>query len=85
MPASGTLTKGGRPINNLPDTISTTGSQRRTLLYRPPTDAHGTPYTTFKFKVNEETTVHTMAINVTPVNDPAYGQGVHHRPRPGGV
>ena len=74
MPASGTLTKGGRPINNLPDTISTTGSQRRTLLYRPPTDAHGTPHTTFKFKVNEETTVHTMAINVTPVNDPAYGQ-----------
>ena len=74
MPASGTLTKGGRPINNLPDTISTTGSQRRTLLYRPPTDAHGTPYTTFEFKVNEETTVHTMAINVTSVNDRAYGK-----------
>ena len=74
MPASGTLTKGGRPINNLPDKIPTTGSQRRTLLYRPPTDAHGTPYTTFKFKVNEETTVHTMTINVTSVNDPAYGR-----------
>ena len=74
MPASGTLTKGGRPINNLPDKIPTTGSQRRTLLYRPPTDAHGTPYTSFKFKVNEETTVHTMTINVTSVNDRAYGK-----------
>ena len=74
MPASGTLTKGGRPINDLPDKIPTTGSQRRTLLYRPPTDAHGTPYTTFKFKVNEETTVHTMTINVTSVNDRAYGK-----------
>ena len=74
MPASGTLTKGGRPINNLPDKIPTTGSQRRTLLYKPPTDAHGTPYTTFEFKVNEETTVHTMAINVTSVNDRAYGK-----------
>ena len=74
MPASGTLTKGGRPINNLPDTIPTTGSQRRTLLYKPPTDAHGTPYTSFKFKVNEETTVHTMTINVTSVNDRAYGK-----------
>ena len=74
MPASGTLTKGGRPINNLPDNIPTTGSQRRTLLYKPPPDAHGTPYTTFKFKVNEETTVHTMTINVTSVNDRAYGK-----------
>ena len=74
MPASGTLTKGGRPINNLPDKITTTGSQRRTLLYKPPTDAHGTPYTSFKFKVNDETTVHTMTINVTSVNDRAYGK-----------
>ena len=74
MPASGTLTKGGRPINNLPDKIPTTGSQRRTLLYKPPPDAHGTPYTSFKFKVNEETTVHTMTINVTSVNDRAYGK-----------
>ena len=58
---------------HLPLTLST-DHRRLSLAFFPEDDAHGTPYTTFKFKVNAETTVHTMTINVTPVNDPAYGK-----------
>ena len=47
------------------------------LVYEPPDDANGQPYTSFKFKVNDGThdsaSAYTMTINVTPVNDPAYG------------
>ena len=47
------------------------------LVYEPPDDANGQPYTSFKFKVNDGThdsaSAYTMTINVPPVNDPAYG------------
>ena len=43
------------------------------LAFSPEANGHGTPYASFKFKVNSSTDEHTMRINVTPVNDPAYG------------
>ena len=58
---------------HLPLTLST-DHRRLSLAFFPEDDGNGTPYTSLKFKVNDSTTVHTMTINVTPVNDPAYGK-----------
>ena len=74
MPARGALTVIGWPINNGPFTISSTGNRGHFLEYKPLRDEHGQAYATFKFKVNENTAEHTMTINITPVNDPAYGR-----------
>ena len=47
------------------------------LTYSPPTNANGTGYASFKFKVNDGTadsaSEYFMTINVTAVNDPATG------------
>ena len=80
MPARGELTMSGWQINNLPFRIHSKSVQNRGryLRYKPAPNGHGTPYATFKFKVNDgtedSTAEYTMTINVTPVNDPAYGQ-----------
>ena len=68
-----------KPIvsTDLPLTVSATNLFFR-LGFVPPRDANGTPYASFKFKVNdgaEDSAVeYTMTINITPVNDPAYGR-----------
>ena len=58
---------------HLPLTLST-DNRRLSLAFFPEDDGNGTPYASLKFKVNDSTTEHTMTINVTPVNDPAYGK-----------
>ena len=63
---------------HLPLTIGT-NDRRLSLAFFPEANEHGTPYASFKFKVNSSTVDHTMTINITPVNitpvnDPAYGK-----------
>ena len=58
---------------HLPLTFST-DNRRLSLAFFPEANGNGTPYASFKFKVNSSTDEHTMQINVTPVNDPAYGR-----------
>ena len=75
MPASGTLTKGGRPINNLPDTIPTTGSQRRTLLYRPPHRRARNALHELQVQGQRRNhRTHDGRSTSRPVNDRAYGK-----------
>ena len=80
IPDRGALTMSGWPINNLPFRIhsKSVDNQGRSLRYKPAPNGHGTPYATFKFKVNDgtvdSTAEYTMTINITPVNDPAYGR-----------
>ena len=79
IPDRGALTMSGWPISNLPFRIhsKSVDNRGRSLRYKPAPNGHGTPYATFKFKVNDgtvdSTAEYTMTINVTPVNDPAYG------------
>ena len=51
-----------------------TDQRRLSLTFYPEANRHGTPYASFKFKVNSSTVDHTMRINITPVNDRAYGR-----------
>ena len=80
IPDRGALTMSGWPINNVPFRIHSKSveNQGRSLRYKPAPNGHGTPYATFKFKVNDgtvdSTAEYTMTINITPVNDPAYGR-----------
>ena len=80
LPAVGRLTLNNVPINRfeVPKTIVLVRSSLRGLRYDPPDDAHGSPLATFKFKVNDGTRdshiEYTMAVNITSVNDPAYGR-----------
>ena len=80
IPDRGALTMSGWPINNVPFRIhsKSVDNQGRSLRYKPAPNGHGTPYATFKFKVNDgtvdSTAEYTMTINITPVNDPAYGR-----------
>ena len=80
LPAVGRLTLNNVPINRfeVPKTIDLVRSSLRGLRYDPPDDAHGSPLATFKFKVNDGTQdshiEYTMAVNITSVNDPAYGR-----------
>ena len=82
LPAQGggVLTLNNVPItqNDLPMTIDSTRNRTGRLNYVPPADGNGTGFASFKFKVNDRrddsTDVYTMTINVTPVNDPAYGR-----------
>ena len=51
-----------------------TNQRRLSLTFYPEANRHGTPYASFKFRVNSSTVDHTMLMNITPVNDPAYGR-----------
>ena len=76
----GRLLLDGVPITSgqLPKTINATYNRLSRLSYDPPNDAYGSPIATFKFKVNDGTQdspdEYTMRINITSVNDPAYGR-----------
>ena len=59
---------------HLPLTFSLEDTRRLRLAFSPEANENGTPYTSFKFKVNSRSEEHTMLINITPVNDPAYGK-----------
>ena len=59
--------------HHLPLTLSTE-VRRLSLAFFPEANGNGTPYASFKFKVNSSSEVHTMLVNITPVNDPAYGR-----------
>ena len=80
LPAAGTgaLTLNGTAITSvvLPQTVTATELTGGGLKYAPPTNANGTGYASFKFKVNDGTAdsaEYTITINVTAVNDPATG------------
>ena len=81
LPAAGTgaLTLNGTAITSadLPKTVTATELTENKLTYSPPTNANGTGYASFKFKVNDGTadsaSEYFMTINVTAVNDPATG------------
>ena len=76
----GALTLNNAPITstNMPKAIDATRIRLTKLTYDPPDGANGTPYTSFKFRVNDGTAdsvdEYTMTINITQVNDPAYGR-----------
>ena len=80
LPAVGRLTLNNVPIygHEVPKTVDLFRSSLRGLRYDPPDDAHGSPLATFKFKVNDgavdSQSEYTMAVNITSVNDPAYGR-----------
>ena len=83
LPALGTLTLSGKSITmmDLPQTVTAGGTgdlDNQNLKYSPPTNAHGSPLTSFTFKVNDakddSAAVHTMTVNVTAVNDAATGK-----------
>ena len=59
---------------HLPLTLVSENTRKLRITFFPEANGNGTPYASFKFKVNSSTDVHTMLINVTPVNDPAYGR-----------
>ena len=81
LPAAGkgTLALDGTAITSsaLPKTVTKADLDASKLKYTPPANGYGTPYTSFKFKVNDGTAdsaaAYTMTINVTPVNDAATG------------
>lgn len=75
LPAKGTLyqtTDGvqiGDPITLVPVIVR---NPQRKVIYRPAADGFGSPYTTFKFKVNDgmvSSAEATATVNVTNVND----------------
>ena len=78
LPAAGkgVLKVGNTVITDteLPRTVTYDELAFRWLSYTPPHNAFGSPYTTFKFKVNDGTADsaldYTMWINVTSVDDP---------------
>ena len=77
LPGSGkgTLILDGTAIasNDLPKTVTESELDSDKLVYRPPANANGDDYATFKFKVNDgkadSATAYTMTVDVTPVND----------------
>ena len=81
LPAAGTgaLTLNGTaiPSADLPKTVTAAELTENKLTYSPPTNANGTGYASFKFKLNDGTedsaSEYFMTINVTAVNDPATG------------
>ena len=78
LPAAGkgVLKLDGTAITDteLPRTVTYDELAERKLRYTPPANAFGSPYTTFKFKVNDGTADsaldYTMSINITGVDDP---------------
>ncbi|MFZ2279090.1 MAG: tandem-95 repeat protein [Prosthecobacter sp.] len=88
LPAKGTLyqtTDGvqvGNPITQVPVIVQ---NPARKVIYRPAPDGFGTPYTTFKFRINDgkiSSTEAAATINVTNVNDPpiAVNDTIYLRP-----
>ena len=79
LPATGALTLNGTAITSadLPKTVTAAELTENKLTYSPPTNANGTGYASFKFKVNDGTadsaSEYFMTIDVSPVNDPATG------------
>ena len=81
LPAAGTgaLTLNGTaiPSADLPKTVTAAELTENKLTYSPPTNANGTGYASFKFKLNDGTedsaSEYFITINVTAVNDPATG------------
>ena len=77
LPATGTgtLSLDGAEITgaNLPKPVSQGELAAGKLTYMPPADLNGSPFTTFRFKINDgaadSTAQYTMSIDVTPVND----------------
>ena len=77
LPATGTgtLSLDGAQITgaNLPKPVSQDELAAGKLTYMPPADLNGSPFTTFRFKINDgaadSTAQYTMSIGVTPVND----------------
>ena len=77
LPATGTgtLSLDGAEISsaNLPKPVSQGELAAGKLTYMPPADLNGSPFTTFRFKINDgaadSTAQYTMSIDVTPVND----------------
>ena len=77
LPATGTgtLSLDGAEITgaNLPKPVSQDELAAGKLTYMPPADLNGSPFTTFRFKINDgaadSTAQYTMSIGVTPVND----------------
>ena len=59
---------------HLPLTLISEDNRQLRITFFPEANGNGTPYASFKFKVNSSTDEHTMLINITPVNDPAYGR-----------
>ena len=77
LPAAGkgTLTLDGTAITGsaLPQTVTAVELADDKLIYTPPANAFGTPYTTFNFKVNDGTVdsaEYTVTINITSSEDP---------------
>src|SRR5205823_4043771 len=70
LPGNGTLTLGGNPVS-AGQVIPV--AQLGGLVYTPPADQNGVPYTTFTFSVSDGTVFSaapaTMTVNVTPVDD----------------
>ncbi len=67
---SGSLKLNSGNLGNLPASVTDT------LLYTPPADQSGSPFTTFKFQFSDGTDlspIYTATINVLPVNDPPTG------------
>ncbi len=62
---------------NAGDRITGSRLANGALKFEPAANEHGTPYTSFTFKVSDgaaDSPAYTMTIDVTPVNDPAVGQ-----------
>lgn len=73
LPAAGTLRYNGTVISSTPFLCTNV----TILTFSPAANMNGTPYTTFTFKVKDNSSSfnlsesnYTMTINVTPVNDP---------------
>ena len=79
LPAAGTLSVGNVPITGdaLPKTVNASGSNINSLEYEPADNGNGTPFASFKFRVNDgaedSADEYTMTINITPVNDSPIG------------
>src|SRR5439155_1389471 len=71
LPGSGTLTLGGSSVSA--GQVIAVG-QLGNLVYTPPADQNGSPFTTFTFSVSDGAAFSaapgTLTVNVTPVNDP---------------
>ena len=86
LPAAGTLSMNNVPITGdaLPQTVPAASGSVLGLEYEPADNGNGTPFASFKFRVNDgaedSADEYTMTINITPVNDPPLG-----RPRITGV
>ena len=75
LPAAGALKLSGAAIGSgdLPQAVTKAQLDAGSLAFEPVADAHGAPYATFRFKVNDGTAdsaaAYTMTVNVTAVND----------------